>query len=135
MKTAEIKALLEDMLELGKIRVIIDTSYRGIKLPPSFMNVGPTVFILAWNYPGIDLSIGKRVVKATLKFKGEPFRCTFPLKSIRSIISMSPPKAKDRKLEPIVSGSKEPKTAGMFKKRDDLPKTGLGRRGTLTLLK
>ena len=132
MKTTEIKALLEDMLELGKVRVVIDTSYRGIKVPPGFVNVGPTVFILALNYPGIDLSIGKRVVKATLKFKGEPFRCTFPLKSIRSIISMFPPKAPE--LEPIVSASKEPKTAGMFKK-DDLPKTGLGRKGTLTLLK
>jgi len=133
LKTAEIKGLLEDMLELGKVRVVIDTSYRGIKVPPSFMNVGPTVFILAWNYPGIDLQVGKRIVKATLKFQGQPFRCTFPLKSIRSIISMSPPKAPDPK--PIKKDAKAFETAGMFKEKDDLPKTGLGRRGTLTLLK
>ena len=133
MKTADIKALLEDMLELGKVRVVIDTSYRGIKVPPSFMNVGPTIFILALNYPGIDLSIGKRVVKATLKFKGEPFRCTFPLKSLRSIISMTAPKKSEPK--PIKKNNKDFETAGMFKEKDDLPKAGLGRKGTLTLLK
>ena len=60
MKNDEIKALLEEMLELGKIRVVIDTSHRGVKVPPSFMNVGPTVFILAWQYPGIDLQINTR---------------------------------------------------------------------------
>jgi stringent starvation protein B len=132
MKTAEIKGLLEDMLELGKTRVVIDTSYRGIKVPPSFMNVGPTVFILAWNYPGIDLQIGKRIVKATLKFQGQPFRCTFPLKSIRSILSMD---KKPDEPKPAKKKTKEFETAGMFKEKDDLPKTGLGRKGTLTLLK
>ena len=132
MKTADIKALLEDMLELGKVRVVIDTSYRGIKGPPSFMNVGPTVFILALNYPGIDLSIGKRIVKATLKFQGQPFRCTFPLKSIRSILSMD---KKPDEPKPIKKTDKDFETAGMFKEKDELPKTGLGRRGTLTLLK
>ena len=132
MKNDEIKALLEEMLELGKIRVVIDTSYRGVKVPPSFMNIGPTIFILAWEYPGIDLQIGKRIVKATLKFQGEPFRCTFPLKSIRSIISMNknPDEPKS-----IKKNDKEFETAGMFKEKDELPKTGLGHRGTLTLLK
>ena len=133
MKSAEIKALLEEMLELGKIQVVIDTGYRGIKVPPSFMNVGPTVFILAWQYPGIDLQIGKRVVKATLKFQGEPFRCTFPLKSIKSIISMDAPKQPEPK--PVKKDAKDFETAGMFKEKDDLPKAGLGRKGTLTLLK
>ena len=133
MKNAEIKALLEEMLELGKVRVIIDTNYRGIKAPPQFLNVGNTIFILAWQYPGIDLMIGKRVIKATLKFKGEPFRCTFPLKSISSIMSMAPPDAPDPK--PIKKDAKAFETAGMFKEKDDLPKTGLGRKGTLTLLK
>ena len=132
MKNDEIKALLEEMLELGKIRVVIDTSHRGVKVPPSFMNIGPTVFILAWQYPGIDLQIGKRVVKATLKFQGEPFRCTFPLKSIRSILSMDK-KPEDPK--PVKKTDKEFETAGMFKEKDELPKTGLGHRGTLTLLK
>ena len=132
MKTSEIKALLEEMLELGKIRVVIDTSHRGVKVPPSFMNIGPTVFILAWQYPGIDLQIGKRIVKATLKFQGEPFRCTFPLKSIRSILLMDK-KPEDPK--PVKKTDKEFETAGMFKEKDDLPKTGLGHRGTLTLLK
>ena len=132
MKNDEIKALLEEMLELGKIRVVIDTSYRGVKVPPGFMNVGPTVFILAWQYPGIDLQIGKRIVKATLKFQGEPFRCTFPLKSIRSILSMD---KKPEESKPIKKADKEFETAGMFKEKDELPKTGLGRRGTLTLLK
>ena len=121
------------MLEEGKVRVVIDTNHRGIKVPSTFMNVGPTVFILGWSYPGIDLSIGKRVVKATLKFKGEPFRCTFPLKSMRSIISMTAPKKSEPK--PIKKNNKDFETAGMFKEKDDLPKTGLGRRGTLTLLK
>ena len=132
MKNDEIKALLEEMLELGKIRVVIDTSHRGVKVPPQFMNIGPTIFILAWQYPDIDLQIGKRIVKATLKFQGEPFRCTFPLKSIRSILSMEkkPDDPKPPKKDP-----KEVKTAGMFKEKDDLPKTGLGHRGTLTLLK
>ena len=132
MKNDEIKALLEEMLELGKIRVVIDTSHRGVKVPPSFMNIGPTIFILAWQYPGIDLHIGKRIVKATLKFQGEPFRCTFPLKSIRSIISMNknPDEPKS-----IKKNDKEFETAGMFKEKDELPKTGLGRKGTLTLLK
>jgi len=132
MKNDEIKALLEEMLELGKIRVVIDTSYRGVKVPPGFMNVGPTVFILAWQYPGIDLQIGKRIVKATLKFQGEPFRCTFPLKSIRSILSMD---KKPEESKPIKKADKEFETAGMFKEKDELPKTGLGHRGTLTLLK
>ena len=132
MKTAEIKALLEEMLELGKIRVVVDTSHRGVKVPPSFMNIGPTVFILAWEYPGIDLQIGKRIVKATLKFQGEPFRCTFPLKSIRSILSMD--KMPDDP-KPAKKPDKEFETAGMFKEKDELPKTGLGRSGTLTLLK
>ena len=132
MKNDEIKALLEEMLELGKIRVVIDTSHRGVKVPPEFLNIGPTVFILAWQYPGIDLQIGKRIVKATLKFQGEPFRCTFPLKSIRSIISMNknPDEPKS-----IKKNDKEFETAGMFKEKDELPKTGLGHRGTLTLLK
>ena len=133
MKTAEIKALLEEMLELGKIQVVIDTGYRGIKVPPSFMNVGPTVFILAWDYPGIDLQIGKRIVKATLKFQGEPFRCTFPLKSIKSIVSMDAPKQPEPKR--AKKDAKDFETAGMFREKDDLPKTGLGRRGTLTLIK
>ena len=132
MKNDEIKALLEEMLELGKIRVVIDTSHRGVKVPPDFMNVGPTIFILAWEYPGIDLQIGKRIVKATLKFQGEPFRCTFPLKSIRSILSMD---KKPEEPKPIKKTDKEFETAGMFKEKDKLPKTGLGRRGTLTLLK
>ena len=132
MKNDEIKALLEEMLELGKIRVVIDTSHRGVKVPPSFMNIGPTIFILAWQYPGIDLQIGKRVVKATLKFQGEPFRCTFPLKSIHSILSMDK-KPEDPK--PVKKTDKEFETAGMFKEKDELPKTGLGHRGTLTLLK
>jgi len=132
MKNDEIKALLEEMLELGKIRVVIDTSHRGVKVPPSFMNIGPTIFILAWQYPGIDLQIGKRIVKATLKFQGEPFRCTFPLKSIRSILSMD---KKPEEPEPVKKTDKEFETAGMFKEKDELPKTGLGRRGTLTLLK
>ena len=132
MKNDEIKALLEEMLELGKIRVVIDTSHRGVKVPPSFMNVGPTVFILAWQYPGIDLQIGKRIVKATLKFQGEPFRCTFPLKSIRSILSMD---KKPEEHKPPKKADKEFETAGMFKEKDELPKTGLGHRGTLTLLK
>ena len=132
MKNDEIKALLEEMLELGKIRVVIDTSHRGVKVPPSFMNVGPTVFILAWQYPGIDLQIGKRIVKATLKFQGEPFRCTFPLKSIRSILSMD--KRPDEP-KPAKKADNEIETAGMFKEKDELPKTGLGHRGTLTLLK
>jgi len=133
MKIPEIKTLLEDMLELGKASVVIDTSYRGIKVPPSFMNIGPTVFILAWNYPGIDLDIGKRTVKATLKFGGEPFRCSFPLKSIKSIISMDAPEHPEPK--PAKKPAKDFETAGMFKEKDDLPKTGLGRKGTLTLLK
>ncbi len=120
------------MLELGKIRVVIDTSYRGVKVPPSFMNIGPTIFILAWQYPGIDLQIGKRIVKATLKFQGEPFRCTFPLKSIRSILSMD---KKPEEPKPAKKADKEFETAGMFKEKDELPKTGLGHRGTLTLLK
>ena len=128
MKTSEIKTLLEEMLELGKIRVVIDTSHRGIKVPPEFMNIGPTIFIMAWNYPGIDLQVGKRIVKATLKFQGEPFRCTFPLQSIRSIISME---KKPDESKPV----KKNETAGMFKEKDELPKTGLGHRGTLTLLK
>ena len=132
MKNDEIKALLEEMLELGKIRVVVDTSHRGVKVPPSFMNIGPTVFILAWEYPGIDLQIGKRIVKATLKFQGEPFRCTFPLKSIRSILSMD--KMPDDP-KPAKKPDKEFETAGMFKEKDELPKTGLGRSGTLTLLK
>ena len=132
MKTSEIKALLEEMLELGKIRVVIDTSHRGVKVPPSFMNIGPTIFILAWQYPGIDLQIGKRIVKATLKFQGEPFRCTFPLKSIRSILSMD---KKPEETKPAKKAEKEFETAGMFKEKDELPKTGLGHRGTLTLLK
>tara|TARA_B100000674_G_C37765988_1_gene880217 strand:+ start:146 stop:544 length:399 start_codon:yes stop_codon:yes gene_type:complete len=132
MKNDEIKALLEEMLELGKIRVVIDTSHRGVKVPLDFMNVGPTIFILAWQYPGIDLQIGKRIVKATLKFQGEPFRCTFPLKSIRSILSMDK-KPEDPK--PVKKTDKEFETAGMFKEKDDLPKAGLGHRGTLTLLK
>ena len=132
MKNDEIKALLEEMLELGKIRVVIDTSHRGVKVPPSFMNIGPTIFILAWQYPGIDLQIGKRIVKATLKFQGEPFRCTFPLKSIRSILSMD---KKPEEPKPAKKPDKEFETAGMFKEKDELPKTGLGRKGTLTLLK
>ena len=132
MKTAEIKALLEEMLELGKIQVVIDTSHRGVKVPPGFMNVGPTVFILAWQYPGIDLQIGKRIIKATLKFQGQPFRCTFPLKSIRSIISMD---KKPEEPKPAKKKAKEFETAGMFKEKDELPKTGLGHSGTLTLLK
>ena len=132
MKNDEIKALLEEMLELGKIRVVIDTSHRGVKVPHDFMNVGPTIFILAWQYPGIDLQIGKRIVKATLKFQGEPFRCTFPLKSIRSILSMD---KKPEEPKPIKKADKEFETAGMFKEKDELPKTGLGHRGTLTLLK
>lgn len=132
MKNDEIKALLEEMLELGKIRVVIDTSHRGVKVPPSFMNIGPTIFILAWQYPGIDLQIGKRIVKATLKFQGEPFRCTFPLKSIRSILSMD---KKPEEPKPAKKPDKEFETAGMFKEKDELPKTGLGHRGTLTLLK
>jgi hypothetical protein len=133
LKTSEIKTLLEEMLETGKIRVIIDTNHRGIKFPPSFINIGPTVFILAWNYPGIDLDIGKRTVKATLKFGGEPFRCSFPLKSIKSIISMDAPEHPETK--PAKKPAKDFETAGMFKEKDDLPKTGLGRKGTLTLLK
>jgi stringent starvation protein B len=132
LKNDEIKALLEEMLELGKIRVVIDTSHRGVKVPPSFMNIGPTIFILAWQYPGIDLQIGMRVVKATLKFQGEPFRCTFPLKSIRSILT---PEKKPEDPKPIKKDAKEFETAGMFKEKDELPKTGLGHRGTLTLLK
>ena len=132
MKIPEIKTLLEDMLELGKASVVIDTSYRGIKVPPDFMNVGPTVFILAMNYPGIDLSIGKRIVKATLKFKGEPFRCTFPLKSIRSIISMAGLKTPDPK--PVKKNAKQSEGALKVIKKE-LPVSGLGRRGTLTQLK
>ena len=132
MKNDEIKALLEEMLELGKIQVVIDTSHRGVKVPPSFMNVGPTVFILAWQYPGIDLQIGKRIIKATLKFQGQPFRCTFPLKSIRSILSME---KKPDEPKPDKKKTKDFETAGMFKEKDELPKTGLGPRGTLTLLK
>ena len=132
MKNDEIKALLEEMLELGKIQVVIDTSHRGVKVPPSFMNIGPTIFILAWQYPGIDLQIGKRIIKATLKFQGQPFRCTFPLKSIRSIFSME---KKPDEPKPAKKPDKEFKTAGMFKEKDELPKTGLGHRGTLTLLK
>ncbi len=132
MKTSEIKTLLEEMLELGKIRVVIDTSHRGIKVPPEFMNIGPTIFIMAWEYPGIDLKITPRTAKATLKFGGEPFRCTFPLQSIRSIISME---KKPEEPKPAKKADKEFKTAGMFKEKDELPKTGLGHRGTLTLLK
>ena len=132
MKTSEIKALLEEMLETGKIQVVIDTSHRGVKVPPQFLNVGPTVFILAWEYPGIDLKITPRTAKATLKFGGEPFRCTFPLQSIKSIISMN---KKDDTPKPAKKSDKEFKTAGMFKEKDELPKTGLGHRGTLTLLK
>ena len=122
------------MLETGKIRVVIDTNHRGIKAPASFMNIGPTVFILAWNYPGIDLDIGKRTVKATLKFGGQPFRCSFPLKAIKSIISMDHP-AKQPDPKPVKKKTKDFETAGMFKEKDELPKTGLGRKGTLTLLK
>ena len=133
MKVSEIRELLQALLDEGKIRVVIDTGHRGIKVPPSLMNTGPTTFILAWNYPGIDLQVGNRVVKATLKFKGQPYRCTFPLKSIRSIISVAPSKAPDPK--PIKKDAKEFETAGMFKEKDELPKTGLGHRGTLTLLK
>ncbi len=132
MKTSEIKALLEEMLETGKIQVVIDTNRRGVKVPPQFLNVGPTVFILAWEYPGIDLKITPRTAKATLKFGGEPFRCTFPLQSIKSIISMN---KKDDTPKPAKKPDKEFKTAGMFKEKDELPKTGLGHRGTLTLLK
>ena len=132
MKTSEIKALLEEMLETGKIQVVIDTNRRGVKVPPQFLNVGPTVFILAWEYPGIDLKITPRIAKATLKFGGEPFRCTFPLQSIKSIISMN---KKDDTPKPAKKPDKEFKTAGMFKEKDELPKTGLGHRGTLTLLK
>jgi len=134
MKTAEIKALLEEMLELGKIQVVIDTNRRGVKVPPQFLNVGPTVFILAWDYPGIDLKLTPRTAKATLKFNGEPFRCTFPLQSIKSIISMDHP-AKQPDPKPAKKKTKDFETAGMFREKDELPKTGLGRKGTLTLLK
>ena len=37
--------------------------------------------------------------------------------------------------KPIKKTDKEFETAGMFKEKDELPKTGLGHRGTLTLLK
>ena len=136
MTNKEIKAELEKQLDTGKIRVIIDTGHRGVKVPVSFMNVGPTVFILAWDYPGIDIEINTRSVKATLRFKGTPFRCTFPIKSIKSIISMN---SAQTPAEPAKKKLKDPRdqSAGPGLKiiEKEFPITGLGHKGTLTQLK
>ena len=133
MTNKEIKAELESQLNMGKVSVVIDTNHRSVKVPESFLNVGPTIFILAWDYPGIDIEINARSVKATLKFSGQSFRCIFPLKSIKTIMSASqsqaPPAAPKKKKD-----AKQSEGALKVIKKE-FPVFGLGRRGTLTQLK
>ena len=121
MKTSEIKALLEEMLETGKIQVVIDTNRRGVKVPPQFLNVGPTVFILAWEYPGIDLKITPRTAKATLKFGENPFDAHFLSNLSRALFQwIIPPSSLT--LSPLKRKPRSSRPPGCSRKRTNCPR-------------
>ena len=130
MTTAEIRKKLAELLGQGKVMVVVDTTHRSTLLPPDFMTGASTPLIMSEFYPGIELEWKPRSVRATLKFGGKPFRCCIPYAAIQhmelqqSIGQPAPPKRETKTIgEQVRSGSQR------------LPITGLGRRGTLTLLK
>ena len=133
MKSKDIRKKLEHMLSQGKVMVFINSNVRGVKLPENLLSGVVVPVIMSDYYPGIDLEWNQRSVSATLRFGGEPFRCKIPYSSIehmemREMINQAPA----QKQKPTRS-----KTIGEQVKSGSLkfPRTGLGRRGTLTQLK
>ena len=129
MSIAEIRKKLAELLGQGKVMVVVDTTHRSTLLPPDFMTGASTPLIMSEFYPGIELEWKPLSVRATLKFGGASFRCCIPYAAIQHMelkqsIRQPPPSSETKTIgEQVRSGSQR------------LPITGLGRRGTLTLLK
>ena len=133
MSSKDIRKTLEEMLSQGKVMVFVNSSVRGVKLPEDLLSGVTVPIIMSAYYPGIDLEWNQRSVSATLRFGGKPFRCKIPYASIQHMEMremINPPAAQK-------TATSKPKTIGEQVKSGSLklPRTGLGRRGTLTQLK
>jgi stringent starvation protein B len=134
-----IRKKLEDALESGKVMVLVNTTVKGVKLPADLLTGATVPLIMSARYPGIDLVWNRRSVYATLRFGGVPFRCRIPYASVqhiqvKEILSPAQESSAARAVgaeTPAVKSIGEQVKSGS----QDLPRTGLGRKGHLTLLK
>ena len=131
MTIAEIKRMLAELLGQGKVMVVVDTAHRNTLLPANLMNGASTALIMSEFYPGIELEWKSRSVHASLQFDGNTFRCCIPFAAIQHM------ELKERIGGAVAASSSGSKTIGEQVRSGSqrLPIPGLGRRGTLTLLK
>jgi hypothetical protein len=90
MTPSELRHLLEEALQHGKVYIHVDTRVAGVVVPGTLLDRARVPLVIAWRYPGIDLQISDPGVDATLRFKGDPFRCHVPWSALLAIVGGAP---------------------------------------------
>lgn len=90
MTPSELRHLLEEALEHGKVYIHVDTRIDGVVVPAKLLDRARVPLVIAWRYPGIDLQIGEAGVDATLRFQGDAFRCHVPWSALLAIVGGAP---------------------------------------------
>ena len=77
---------LERFLELGKTMIVIDSRVDGVDVPEYLIGDYQLRLNLSLNF-GLPVELDKEGAHATLTFRGSPYHCTLPWRSIYAVIS------------------------------------------------
>ena len=95
------KAKVSEYLKKGLTTVLVDTSYKGVSLPPEFMKTKkPIPLNLSYRFPASDMIEGEQDITVTLTFKGKEFKCVIPYDSILTAESKAKESVEIKKARP-----------------------------------
>jgi stringent starvation protein B len=78
----DVKTLLKNYLDEGKILIIVDSQVEGVKLPDHLMNLVDVRINLSYHFNTRIFEIDDEKVVIDLGFNGVRFECVFPFESI-----------------------------------------------------
>ena len=79
------RKILEEQLDLGMVMVVIDARQKGVDVPIYLKEDSQLKLNLSKRFRHA-VNIDKKGVNAILNFKGQPYRCVLPWKSIYIVL-------------------------------------------------